>query len=180
MNELKKKPLSELITINEQFARSTRIDQDDIGASGFIYSSSIDIFLNTLAKHQSNSKQSAYTWTGPYGSGKSTLALSLTSILRGTAVKRAAAAKTYTPQTAQNIWDAFPPGKNGWDIISLVGRRASLEKLLIEELKLDSNKEMPADISQKSILLALQNRINNDLNSGGLVLFVDEMSLSNL
>ena len=175
MNELTKRPLSELITINEQYARSTRIDQDDIGASNFIYSSSIDIFLNTLAKHQASSKQSAFTWTGPYGCGKSTLALSLTSILEGTAVNRAAAAKTYTPQTAQNIWDTFPPGKNGWDIISLVGRRASLEKLLIEELKLDSNKEMPADISQKSILLALQNRINNDLNSGGLVLFVDEM-----
>ena len=42
MNELTKKPLSDLITINEQYARSTRIDQDDIAASGFIYSSSID------------------------------------------------------------------------------------------------------------------------------------------
>ena len=175
MNELTKKPLSDLISINEQYARSTRIDQDDIAASGFIYSSSIDIFLNTLAKHQSKSSQSAFTWTGPYGSGKSTLALSLTSILRGPAANRAAAAQNYTPQTAQNIWDAFPPGENGWDIISLVGRRTSLEKLLVEELKLGGNDNTPSDTSQKSILSALKNRINGKPNDGGLVLFVDEM-----
>jgi len=175
MNELTKKPLSDLITINEQYARSTRIDQDDIAASGFIYSSSIDIFLNTLAKHQSNSQQSAFTWTGPYGSGKSTLALSLTSILKGSAANRAAAAQNYTPQTAQNIWAAFPPGENGWDIISLVGRRTSLEKLLVEELKLDENDNAFADSSQKSILSALKNRIHCKPSDGGLVLFVDEM-----
>ena len=175
MNELTKTPLSDLITINEQYARSTRIDQDDIAASGFIYSSSIDIFLNTLAKHQSKSQQSAFTWTGPYGSGKSTLALSLTSILRGSAANRAAAAQNYTPQTAQNIWDAFPPGEDGWDIISLVGRRTSLEKLLVEELTLDGNGEATEDTSQKSILTALKNRIDGKPNGGGLVLFVDEM-----
>ena len=175
MNEHTKKPLSDLISINEQYARSTRIDQDDIAASGFIYSSSIDIFLNTLAKHQSKSWQSAFTWTGPYGSGKSTLALSLISILRGTAAQRAAAAQNYTPQTAQNIWDAFRPGENGWDIISFVGRRTSLEKLLFEELKLGGNDNAPADILQKSILSALKDRINRKPNDGGLILFVDEM-----
>lgn len=175
MNELTKKPLSDLITINEQYARSTRIDQDNIAASGFIYSSSIDIFLNTLAKHQSKSKQCAFTWTGPYGSGKSTLALSLISILKGTAVKRAAAAQSYTPNTAQNIWNAFPPGENGWDILSLVGRRTSLENLLAEELKLNNKDQSPNNISQNLILSALKDRINKRPNDGGLVLFIDEM-----
>lgn len=175
MNEITKQPLSNLITINEQYARSTRIDQDDISNSGFIYSSSIDIFLNTLVQHQSKSMQSAFTWTGPYGSGKSTLALSLTSILRGNSAQRTAAAENYTPKTAQNIWEAFPPGENGWGIISLVGRRTSLENLLIEELKLSGDENSATKVSQKSILSELKNRINENSNYGGLVLFVDEM-----
>ena len=78
MNKHIREKLSDIVKINEQFARSTRIDSDLIEQSGFIYSESIDTFLGTLIKHQSSSKQSAYTWTGPYGSGKSTLALSLT------------------------------------------------------------------------------------------------------
>ena len=71
----------------------------------FIYSSSIDISQHPC---KASVKVTAirFTWTGPYGSGKSTLALSLTSILRGPAANRAAAAQNYTPQTAQNIWDA--------------------------------------------------------------------------
>ena len=56
MNELSKQPLAEIVSINEQFARSTRIDQDNIANSGFIYSSSIDVFLNTLAGHQKNQR----------------------------------------------------------------------------------------------------------------------------
>ena len=49
--------LSTVVSINEQFARSTRIDEDDINAMGFIYSESIDLFLRTLIRHQSKSQQ---------------------------------------------------------------------------------------------------------------------------
>ena len=82
MNELNNSVLSNFVSINEQYARSARIDKDNIEQTGFIYSSSIDLFLNTLTS-TSNSNQGAFTWTGPYGSGKSTLALSLISILSG-------------------------------------------------------------------------------------------------
>ena len=175
MNRLSKQPLSDFILINEQYARSARIDQDDIEATGFIYSASIDVFLNTLAKHQSNSKQSAYTWTGPYGSGKSTLALSLTSILKGNSVRRAAAAQKYPQATAKTVWDAFPPGQNGWDVISLVGRRTSLEKLLINELGLDTANKTVGDDVQTLILSTLKDRVTQKSDDGGLILFVDEM-----
>ena len=36
--------LSDLVKINEQFARSTRIDKDDINQFGFIYSDSLITF----------------------------------------------------------------------------------------------------------------------------------------
>ena len=49
--------LSDLVKINEQFARSTRIDKDDINQFGFIYSDSIDNFLKRLIQNQSQSQQ---------------------------------------------------------------------------------------------------------------------------
>ena len=48
MNELNNSVLSNFVSINEQYARSARIDKDNIEQTGFIYSSSIDLFLNTL------------------------------------------------------------------------------------------------------------------------------------
>ena len=48
--------LSDLVKINEQFARSTRIDKDDINQFGFIGSESIDNFLKGLSKISLNQK----------------------------------------------------------------------------------------------------------------------------
>ena len=75
--------LHDVLPVNLAFCRSTRIDTDTMNADGFVYSNTIDRFLNILAGHQEGSNKQGYTWTGPYGSGKSTLALSLLSILEG-------------------------------------------------------------------------------------------------
>ena len=84
MNKNINQNLLSIVPLKSQFSRSTRIDQDSFEENSFIYSASIDLFLNTLSSHQENEiPQGAYTWTGPYGSGKSTLALSLLSILTG-------------------------------------------------------------------------------------------------
>ena len=129
MNRHIRGKLSDVVKINEQFARSTRIDSDNIDQSGFIYSESIDTFLRTLIKHQLSSKQGAYTWTGPYGSGKSTLALSLNSVLIGNEEMRKQAAQKYNQDTAEKLWEAFPPQKNGWEVVSLIGGKGNLEEL---------------------------------------------------
>ena len=50
MNKHIREKLSDIVKINEQFARSTRIDSDLIEQSGFIYSESIDTFLGTPYK----------------------------------------------------------------------------------------------------------------------------------
>ena len=95
MNKQAASNLASVVSIKEQFARSTRVDKDDIEKASFIYSQSIDGFLKTLIKHQQVAHQGAFTWTGPYGSGKSTLALSFSSILVGTKSEREKAAKLY-------------------------------------------------------------------------------------
>ena len=182
MNRHIREKLSDIVKINEQFARSTRIDSDLIEQSGFIYSESIDTFLGTLIKHQSSSKQSAYTWTGPYGSGKSTLALSLNSVLMGDAKARKQAAKKYNQETAENLWKAFPPGENGWEIISLVGGKGNLEDLVKRALIAEGilkSKDIPENSKglelQELIISAIETRLNDQETYGGLILFVDEM-----
>ena len=100
--------LNDVLPVNVEFCRSTRIDADTMNSNEFVYSDTIDSFLNTLAGHQEgDNKQGAYTWTGPYGSGKSTLALSLLSILEGPLAKRKKAAEKYNSETADRIWSAF-------------------------------------------------------------------------
>lgn len=182
MNRHIRGKLSDLVKINEQFARSTRIDSDRIEQSGFIYSESIDTFLRTLIKHQHSSKQSAYTWTGPYGSGKSTLALSLNSVLQGNAEARSSAARAYTRETAEKLWEAFPPEEKGWEIISLVGGKGKLEDLMKNAfiskgiLNLEDINKNDQDLQlQQLMIAAIENYTSARKDYGGIILFVDEM-----
>ena len=182
MNRHIRGKLSDVVKINEQFARSTRIDSDNIDQSGFIYSESIDTFLRTLIKHQLSSKQGAYTWTGPYGSGKSTLALSLNSVLIGNEEMRKQAAQKYNQDTAEKLWEAFPPQKNGWEIVSLIGGKGNLEELTKRAFVAEGilkTKDVPETSKglqlQELIIEAIESRINSQKNHGGLILFVDEM-----
>ena len=48
MNKAFRETLSAIVSVNEQFARSTRIDGDNIDETGFIYSESIDMYLRPL------------------------------------------------------------------------------------------------------------------------------------
>ena len=46
----------------------------------------------------------------------------------GDAKARKHAAQKYNQDTAENLWKAFPPEQNGWEVISLVGGKGNLEK----------------------------------------------------
>ena len=128
--------LRSIVPMKTNFSRSTRIDQDQLQGDGFVYSGSIDEFLNTVISHREGaSPHGAFTWTGPYGSGKSTLALSLLSILTGDENARKQAAQAYKYETAARLWSAFPPRENGWQAITVVGQRISLEKAISKKLK---------------------------------------------
>ena len=119
---------------------------------------------------------------GPYGSGKSTLALSLTSVLSGNAAAREKAAKKYNQDTAKELWKAFPPKQNGWEIISLVGGKRSLEDLLKKTLishsilkPEDFPETLPDEELRELIISALENHSVSKETYGGLILFIDEM-----
>ena len=176
MNVHVEKSLLSLVPLKSQFSRSTRIDQDVLGDGNFIYSGSIDLFLNTLVSHQeSEVPQGAYTWTGPYGSGKSTLALSLLSILRGPKEAREAAAKAYTQVTAERIWAAFPPRSKGWRAVTVIGQRMPLALAISNELK--KQKLMAKNVSEtpENIISSVEKFIRKSDKNGGLFLIIDEI-----
>ena len=168
--------LNDVLPINIEFCRSTRIDSDIINSDEFVYSDTIDTFLNTLAGHQEGgNKQGAYTWTGPYGSGKSTLALSLLSILEGTRSKRKKAAEKYNSETAKRIWNAFGADEKSWQALTIIGDRVSFFESLraiayangiISKNNIASAKELVSEISKYADSLK---------ERAGLLLFVDEM-----
>lgn len=182
MNKPTLEMLSKFVTINEQYARSTRIDEDNIDTTGFIYSESIDTFLNMLIGHQSRSQQGAYTWTGPYGSGKSTLALSLSTALRGDEHQRKKAVQLYNQNTAERLWLSFPPRTAGWKVVSIVGGHGELESLLCEQLASAGIIKEATKISsdnrqtfQKFLINSIELYISEHTNYGGIMIFVDEM-----
>ncbi len=172
-------PLNEFVSVNGRFLRSVRIDQDDRSEAlnGFVFSSSVKEILSNFAHQQFESKQGAFTWTGPYGSGKSSLALALSAMLGGSERDRAAAAKKTDAAFATSLWKLLPPRKNGWKCLSIVGRRAEAFALIGEGIK-DANlseRQRKFDTPEK-VISYLQALASEDLDhSGGLILFIDEM-----
>ena len=168
--------LSDVVPVNAEFCRSTRIDKDIINSHEFVYSDTIDDFLNTLAGHQEGkNKQGAYTWTGPYGSGKSTLALSLLSILDGDLTRRKQAAEGYDPETAKRIWTAFSAHKKSWKSLAIIGERTSFFDILRSTAYEQGILKEDKVSSPKALVSAVAKYAHDLEDHAGLVLFVDEM-----
>ena len=167
--------LLSIVPMKTNFSRSTRIDQDRLQGDEFIYSGSIDEFLNTIISHRESNKQGAFTWTGPYGSGKSTLALSLLSILTEGEADRKQAAQTYKTETALRLWSAFPPRDAGWQAVTVIGQRTSIENAISKKLKSAKIMKPRADETADNIILSIKNFIKKNDAKGGLFLIIDEM-----
>lgn len=173
--------LSDHINISKRFLRSIRIDNDfgsEHSLEGYISSpSSMDVLFN-LAKHVQETKQGAFTWTGPYGSGKSSLALVFASLLNGNKEQRERAAKLVGKNVAETIWSSMPPQKSGWKILPLVGRNISPKKALIEglvQLQLLTTEEQNSIQDHDIVNILLRESAKAPKSTGGLLLIVDEM-----
>ena len=97
-----------------------------------------------MAHHVAETGQGAFTWTGPYGSGKSSLVVALSALLNGDAGMRAEAVSIIGKETAAIVWNAMPPGTDGWQVLPIVGRRDRPEQLIgeaIESRKLLGHKQ---------------------------------------
>ncbi len=76
--------LSEHVSIARRFQRSIRLDSDlaQVDAlQGFVCQRSSADALIGMATQITQTKQRAFTWTGPYGGGKSSLAVTFGALL---------------------------------------------------------------------------------------------------
>src|SRR4051794_6096514 len=76
--------LATAVEISRQFLRSVRIDTDfgrEDALSGYVCQGTARALLESMARQLTDTKQRAFTWTGPYGGGKSSLALMLCSLV---------------------------------------------------------------------------------------------------
>jgi hypothetical protein len=118
--------LSGHVNIARRFQRSIRLDSDlgNVDAlHGFVCQRSAGDGLISMAGQIAQTCQRAFTWTGPYGGGKSSLAITLAGLLGPKGPVRAAAVEVLGTKTAQRILDSLRPGRNGWLVVPVVGRK---------------------------------------------------------
>ena len=173
--------LSDRVRISRRFLRSIRIDSDfDDAASleGFVCpKSSADVLL-TMARHVSETRQGAYTWTGPYGSGKSSLVIALGTLLNGNAGLQREAATVFGRKLTNAIRDALPTSTKGWRVLPVVARRDDPVTVIGEAVKrmgLVSRQPRGGWTETNLISTLTDAAAKKPRTHGGIVLFIDEM-----
>ncbi len=108
--------LADRVHIARHYQRSIRLDVD-LGRAdaldGYVCHRSAHAVLETMARQIAETKQRAFTWTGPFGGGKSSLALSLASALAADpAIRRKA--RTALDAKVIPFFDQAMPVRRGW------------------------------------------------------------------
>ena len=176
-------PLADRVVVSRRFQRAIRVDtdlDDPQALEGFVCPKSSAEVLEAMARHMRETGHGAFTWTGPYGTGKSSLVIALSALLGGDSLMRLNAAAQVGIDTAKLVWEAMPPGSNGWQVLAVVGRRERAEQLIGEAItakRLTKGRGRPRKVwTEKQALDALWDIATRDPeSSGGLIVFVDEM-----
>ncbi|KVH11300.1 ATP-binding protein [Burkholderia anthina] len=128
-NESATKRLSDVVSISRQFMRSVRIDADfgrEDALSGYICQGTARSLVENMARQIVETRQRAFTWTGPYGGGKSSLALMLCSLV-GPQVKLRTRARQILGFPENSLVErAFASKGDGWLVLPVVGKRGSV------------------------------------------------------
>ena len=174
-------PLADRVHIARRFLRSVRIDTDLGNANaleGFVCPESSAEVLMTMARHVAETRQGAFTWTGPYGSGKSSLAVALGALLNGNARLRRDASKVFDRNVSQSVWKALPTGTHGWDVLPVVGRREKPVRVIGEAIQAVGlvSRRPRGGWTESNVIRALRSAAAKKLGThGGVLLFLDEM-----
>jgi len=122
--------LIEQVALTPHFQRSIRIDIDlnkeDV-LTGYVLQPTAKSVLENFARSLQHSKQSAFTWTGPYGGGKSSLALLLSSLVSPRRQLREHAKKILDIDDNSEIVKAF---SQKWRFLPITGSRESITELI--------------------------------------------------
>ena len=117
------------VTISRQFLRSINLEAD-LGRSdalnGYVCQNTALSLIKNMAHHLNETRQRAFTWTGPYGGGKSSLALVLGSLISPNTSLRNHAKKLISFSEHEDIQRAWKTSKEGWLVLPIVGKRDSV------------------------------------------------------
>lgn len=173
--------LSDRVRIARRFLRSIRIDSDLGDATaleGFVCpQSSADILL-TMARHVYETKQGAFTWTGPYGSGKSSLVVALSALLNGNANLQQDVEQVFGRKLTRTVRETLPTGTKGWRILPVVARRDDPVVVIGEAVKQTGlvSRQPRGGWTESNLIGALTEvAAEKPRTHGGLILFIDEM-----
>lgn len=170
--------LADRVFVARRFQRAIRIDTDLSTAEaleGFICpQSSADVLLS-MARHIAQSKQGAFTWTGPYGSGKSSLVVALSALLSAKKTLKTKAARVFGSTVVETLRTSMPGGSKGWQTLAVVGRRDNPAHVIGEAIE-EAGIGKAKDWTEASVVRVLSEAASrNPRSSGGLIVFIDEM-----
>ncbi|MGI4796556.1 MAG: hypothetical protein ACRYG8_21345 [Janthinobacterium lividum] len=127
--------LASEVEIDRRFARSARLDTDLSGTPalvGYVLQATVAKALKTLCDGQLESRQGAFTWTGPYGGGKSSAALLLANLVAGSKPNRKIARKIVGTELAEAFSKAFPESRGRWNVVPVTGSRVGLRRAVAD------------------------------------------------
>jgi hypothetical protein len=149
-----------------------RIDADigDDGAlSGYVCQGTARTLLETMARHIQDTRQRAFTWTGPYGGGKSSLALMLCSLVGRNKVLRARARDILDLPAESSVGTAFRASGDGWLVVPVVGKRGKASEEIAQKLAEVRPKRGPRrDLINELVASA-------DAHPQGVLVVIDEL-----
>lgn len=169
--------LADKVDLASHYRRSIRIDVDlgnPQALEGYICNRSSIAVVEAMSKQVMESRQTAFTWTGPYGGGKSSLALTIASALHEDVELRKKAISRLDKSIRPLLRKAFPVDK-GWSVVPISGYKTNPVQLIAAQFAITCGKRIdPATISAHELIEGLLKHAKSK-KVDGVFLVVDEL-----
>lgn len=172
------KKLSDVVKISRQFLRSIRLDTDigrEDALSGYVCQGTASSLLESMARQIRDTKQRAFTWTGPYGGGKSSLALMLCSLVGSSQSMRDRAREILGLPVDSPVESVFGAQEKGWLVIPVVGKRASISQELAKALSIAKGESLSRRRGREKQDVIGDLVAEADHHPQGVLLVIDEL-----
>jgi hypothetical protein len=168
--------LNSNVTISRQFLRSVNLEAD-LGRTdalqGYICQDTAKSLVKNMAHHLNNTRQKAFTWTGPYGGGKSSLAIVLCSLVSPLTKLKTEAKKLLQIESFDEVELAFGSSKVGWLVLPVVGKRDSAINAISNALD-----KATGTVTKKPKATGVIERLTSEASkrkTDGVLLLIDEL-----